>query len=123
MKCEWCVYRDRKNLEICKNCSLYEGVKPRQDLEKVDIIKMARKLRDKETQEGTQTVKDKIPSLSYCPKCEERSLHFDSMHNQFECLNIRCALCGKPILHGSELFRQIVLKLLNDKRTFRTSYP
>lgn len=117
MKCEWCVYRDKKNLEICKNCSLYEGVKPRQDLEKVDIFNMARRLRDKETKEGIDAIKKKIPSFSHCPKCNEFSLRFDFTRNQFECLNMKCPLCSKPILQGTEVFSQIVQKLINKDRT------
>ena len=122
MKCEQCVYRDGKNPEICKNCSDYdpsETTRPRRDLPNVDIIKMARELHDKKI----QAVKDEMPNLSYCPKCEERSLRFDSARNQFECLNRKCVLFEKPILQGSDLFRQIALKVLKDKRTFRTSYP
>ena len=117
MKCEWCVYRDKKNLEICKNCSLYEGVKPRQDLEKIDIFKMARKMRDKEIHEGIDAVKDKIPNLSRCPKCSELSLHFDFTRNQFACLNRNCPLSAKPILQGTEVFSQIVQKLLIKDKT------
>jgi len=115
MKCEWCVYRDKKNPEICKNCSLNEEIRPRQDLEKLDIFKMARKLHDKETQEGIRAVKGKIPSLSDCPKCEEHSLHFNFIHNQFECLNKKCILFRKPIPNTSELFRQIVIELLKSR--------
>src|SRR4030066_548808 len=103
MKCESCVYRDKKCLEICKFCDYYEPIKPRQDLEKVDIFEMAGKLRDKETQE----VKDKIPSLSNCPNCKEHSLRFDRTRNQFECLNKECEWFLIPIPSGSELFKQI----------------
>jgi hypothetical protein len=121
MKCEWCVYRDKKNLEICKACSLNdpsEMTRPRRDLESVDICKMARILHDKEIQE----VKDKIPNLSNCPKCNEHSLRFDRTSNQFECLNKECEWFLKPILYGSELFKQIALKLLNkNRRTFGTT--
>jgi len=120
MKCEWCVYRDKKNLEICKTCPLYdpsETTTPRRDLEKIDIFKMAEKLHDKEI----QGVKDKIPSLSNCPICNEDSLRFDPDRNLFECLNRRCPSCGKPILQGSELFKQISLKLLKNKGTFGTT--
>jgi hypothetical protein len=120
VKCEWCVYRDGKNPEICKTCSLNdtsETITPRRDLQNVDIIKMARELHDKKI----EAVKNEIPGLSFCPKCEERSLRFDSTSDYFECLNSKCPLGGKPILQGSELFRQIVLKLLKDGRNFRTS--
>ena len=117
MKCETCVFRDKKNLEICKTCSRYEPIKPRQDLEKVDIFKMARKLRDKETQEGMHAIKDRIPSLSPCPKCKERSLRFDLARNQFECLDRKCPLFSKPIVQGTALFSQIVQKLLDQDRT------
>jgi len=111
MKCEWCVYRDGENPEICKNCSLNDPNKttrPRRDLGKVDILKLAQGLHDK----AIQAVKDKVPSLSDCPECEEHSLRFDSTRNQFECLNPKCSLFEKPISQGSEQFRQIVLKLL-----------
>jgi hypothetical protein len=117
MKCEWCVYRDGKNPEICEHCSLNDltGLsRPRQDLEKLNIFKMAKKLRDKETQEGIQAIKGKIPRLSDCPKCKVHSLSFDPIHNQFECLNKECALFGKSISNTSELFRQIVIKLLKN---------
>lgn len=111
MKCEWCVYRDKKNPEICKNCSFNETTKPRQDLEKVDILRMARILHDKEI----QAWKDKIPRLSRCPECNERSLRFDSIRDYFECLNKECPLFLKPISNTSdtsELFGQIVIRLL-----------
>jgi len=117
MKCEqeWCVYRDGKNPEICKNCPFYDpsgSATPRRDLGKVDIFKMAEGLHNKEV----QGVKSKIPSLSDCPECEEHSLRFDYTRNLFECLNRRCPSRGKPILQGTELFRQITLKLLKGKR-------
>lgn len=114
MKCEWCVYRDGKNPEICKNCPLYdpsETTTPRRDLGKVDIFKMAKGLHDKEI----QGIKDRIPSLSDCPKCNECSLRFDPSRSLFECLNRKCPSGGKPILQGSELFTQIALKLLKGK--------
>lgn len=115
MKCEHCVYRDKNNPEICKNCSLNdltETSMPRRDLERLNIFDMAKKLRGKETHEGIQAVKSKIPSLSNCPKCEEHSLYFDPIHNQFECLNKKCILFGKPIPNTSELFREVVIRLL-----------
>jgi hypothetical protein len=117
MRCGWCVFRDGKNPEICKVCSLHDTsgtATPRRDLPNVDIIKMARQLHDK----NIQAVKNEIPSLSICPKCEERSLRFDSARDYFECLNRKCPLGGKPILQGTELFRQIVLRLLKDQRPF-----
>ena len=120
MKCEWCVYRDGKNPEICRTCSLNEPSEtptPRRDLPNVDIIKMARQLRDK----NIQAVRNQIPSLSICPKCEERSLRFDYTRDYFECLNSKCPLGGKPILQGSGLFRQITLKLLKAGRNSGTT--
>lgn len=117
MECEWCVYRDKGYPEICKYCRYNETTKPRQDLERIDIFELARGLHSKEVQEGVQAIKGKIPELSNCPKCERYSLFFDSIHNQFECLNRGCVLFGKPIVNHSELFVQIVIKIL------RVSFP
>jgi|GEM_PF-6644967 len=112
MKCEQCVYRDKKNLGICKSCSLYEPIRPRRDLEQIDIFEMAKKLRQKERQEGIQAVRRRIPSLSDCPECGEYSLHFDGIHDLFECQNPGCILWGKPISNSSARFAEVITRLL-----------
>jgi len=112
MGCEWCVFRDKKYPEICKYCRYNERTQPRRDLEKIDIFELAKGLHNKEVQEGIQAVKGRIPQLSDCPECERGSLFFDSIHNQFECLNRECVLYGKPIPNTSGLFVQIVIKIL-----------
>jgi predicted Zn-ribbon and HTH transcriptional regulator len=115
MKCEWCTYRDKKNLETCKNCPDYnpsEMTKPRWDLEKIDIFEVAEKSYHKEILEGWQSRKAKIPTLSDCPECKKYTLQFDAIYNWFECRNKECPLFGKLIRHPSELFRQIATKLL-----------
>jgi hypothetical protein len=115
MKCEWCAYRDKKNLETCKNCPDYdpsETTKPHQDLEKIDIFEVAGKSYHKEILEGWQPLKGKIPTLSDCPECKRYSLQFDAIYNRFECRNKECPLFGKLIRHPSKLFTQIITNLL-----------
>lgn len=115
MKCEWCAYRDNKDLETCKNCPDYdpsEAAKPRQDLENIDIFTMAKKLHRKEILEGWQSTEARIPTLSDCPECKRYTLQFDTIYNQFECRNKECPLFGQLIRHPSKLFTQIVTELL-----------
>jgi hypothetical protein len=109
MECESCAYRDKENPEICKEiCGYY----PPHHLGKIDISELATKLRDKETEEAIEARKRRIPQLSDCPNCERHSLFFDSVHYQFECLNTECVLFGNPILRMSDLFDQILVKIL-----------
>lgn len=113
--CEWCVYRDKNNPDICKNCSLNktanETTKPGFELGRVDIWQLAKGLHDK----GIQEIKDKIPRLSGCPECKKQALFFNYTNDQFECLNKECPLFGKPITRASELFSQIVIKFLKSR--------
>jgi hypothetical protein len=53
MECgSWCVfYRDRATASICKTCSYYEEHKPKVELGKVDIWKLAKLLKEKEEKE------------------------------------------------------------------------
>jgi hypothetical protein len=115
MKCEWCVYRDKRSLEICKNCPDYdpsETARPRWALEKADIFEVADKSYHKEILEGWQSRKGKIPTTSNCPRCKRHTLQFDAIYNRFECRNKECALFGELIRHPSKQFTQIVTELL-----------
>lgn len=111
MECESCVYRDLQNPDVCREICGHSPYSPEQCLEEVDIFDLAKKLRDAEMQRWDEAAKAKIPQVSYCPKCEECSLFFDSIHNQFECMNTGCSLYRKPITYASELYVEITFKL------------
>jgi hypothetical protein len=120
MKCEGCAYRDKKNLEVCEACPDYdpsETVKPRWDLEKIDIFEVAEKSYHKEILEGWVSWKGKIPATSDCPQCNRYTLQFDAIYNWFECRNKECPWFGRLIRHPSKVFTQIVGKLLETVET------
>jgi hypothetical protein len=105
------MYRGLKNPDVCKEICGHSPYSAQPCVEDVDIFDLAKKLRDAEMQKWKEATELKIPQRSYCPKCEECSLFFDSIHNQFECLNIGCSMYGKPITYASELYVEITVKL------------
>ena len=97
--CEWCVYRDKRNPDICKNCSHnIDGGKSTFELGKVDIFKLAEGLK-KKRQEQINKKQEPVPEensaeqsvkLGKCPYCGKISLFFNEMNKKHECLNLEC---------------------------------
>jgi hypothetical protein len=93
------------------NCPGYNmnRTKPRQELGKVDIFKLAHGLDiQKRKQEGLV-----IPRLSDCLHCHQHSLHYDLKEDTFTCVNPECAIFNKPILFNTRDFNIIVDKFRN----------
>jgi hypothetical protein len=94
--CEWCVYRDKKNPDICKNCSHNTYItKPKFELGKVDIFKLAEGLKKKQHNEKPdlkpeENDVEQVVKLGKCPYCGKISLFFNEMNKKHECLNLEC---------------------------------
>lgn len=94
---------------VCKFCGylLPKAPKPRFDMgNKVDVFKLAEGLKVREEQERRKA----IPKLSGCPHCHKRSLFYNSIGDNFECLNLKCQAYGHPILSSSEEYKSILLR-------------
>jgi len=94
--CEWCVYRDRRNANICRHCSFNESTTASFELGKVDIFELAKGLRRKQYLADSTSptppkreVKQPV-ELDTCPQCGEVSLFYNSSTEKHECLNVRC---------------------------------
>ncbi len=94
--CEWCVYRDKKNPDICKNCS-HNTVKPSFELGTVDIFKLAeglKKKREEQNRKAESKPEESSPEqtvrLGKCPYCGKISLFFNEANKRHECLNLEC---------------------------------
>ncbi|MDD5702199.1 MAG: hypothetical protein PHU23_09145 [Dehalococcoidales bacterium] len=95
--CEWCVYRDKRNLDICNNCSHNTDItKPNFELGAVDILKVAEGLKKKREQNDRKsepkpenTAKQPV-KLEACPQCGKISLFYNEANNKHECLNLEC---------------------------------
>ena len=97
--CEWCVYRDKRNPDICKNCSHNTGsAQPKFELGKVDIFKLAEGLKKKQTEQNNKRP-ESVPeenkpeqpiTLGTCPFCGKISLFYNEGSKQHECLNLEC---------------------------------
>jgi len=85
--------------------------KPRQELGKVDIFKMAHGL-DIQKREREGLV---VPTLSGCPHCQQRSLHYDKKDDTFTCVNPECAIFNKPILFNTVEWNTIISQFRNSK--------
>jgi len=94
--CDWCVYRDKKNPDICKNCS-NNTTKLNFELGTVDIFKLAEGLKKKQEQNDKKpepkpeenTTKQSV-MLGTCPQCDKISLFYNEVNNEHECLNLEC---------------------------------
>ncbi len=97
--CEWCVYRDKRNPDICKNCSHNTGgAQPKFELGKVDIFKLAEGLKKKREEQNNKRP-EPVPeenetrqptTLGTCPFCGKISLSYNEVSKQHECLNLEC---------------------------------
>lgn len=75
----------------CKYCHVVppdEGNKPRVELGKVDIFKLAAGLAKKK-EDGRRS---NIPLLSDCPGCGRHSLFYNKYSDSYECLEVK--QCG-----------------------------
>jgi hypothetical protein len=111
--CEWCVYRDKRNPDVCLNCSQNAViVKHRFEFEKVDVFKLAEGLKKKkqeqnskksELKQGIETAKTPV-ELGKCPLCGETSFFYNETKKIHECLNNGCRSkkqSGKPLNNGT----------------------
>ena len=97
--CEWCVYRDKRNPDICRNCSHNtDSARPTFELGKVDVFKLAEGLK-KKRQEQDNKKPEPVPEenaaeqpakLGKCPYCGKISLFFNEINKKHECLNLEC---------------------------------
>lgn len=98
-----CVYyKNRGTTSACTNCRFFvDGTRPRFELGKVDIFKLAEGLQKREQQNNKQ--KEKIDNASVtarkddavieiCPLCGEKSAWRNPQNKILECMNIRCYL-------------------------------
>ena len=74
--CEWCVYRDKKNPDICKNYSLNEAARAKFELGKVDIWELAKSL-NKDKKKDSIVKETERYKLLICLDCHEPSLFYD----------------------------------------------
>jgi len=99
--CEWCVYRDKRNPDICKNCSHnIDSGKPKFELGKVDIFKLAeglKKKRQEQNNKSQEPAPEESPEveglpvkLGKCPYCGKISFFFNAVSKKHECLNLEC---------------------------------
>jgi hypothetical protein len=94
--CDWCVYRDKQNPNICKNCS-HNTAKPKYELNPVDPFKLAEGLQKKRQEQNNKqselkpenTAKQHV-KLDSCPQCGKISLFYNEANNKNECLNLEC---------------------------------
>ena len=83
--------------------------KPRQELGKVDILKLAHGLdRQKRKREGLI-----IPTVSECLYCHQQSLHYDQKDDTFECVNPNCTKFLKRISFNTKEFDAIIDQFRN----------
>jgi hypothetical protein len=94
--CECCVYRDKKNPDICKNCS-HNTAKPKFELHPVDPFKLAEGLKRKRQEQNNKQSEPKPENtakqpvkLDTCPQCDKISLFYNEANNKHECLNLEC---------------------------------
>lgn len=94
--CEWCVYRDKRNPDICKNCSHNETTGARFGLGKVDIFKLAEGLKRKQQEQNNKkpepesNIQAQPIKLGICPHCGQTSLFYNERSKKHECLNRKC---------------------------------
>ncbi|MFC1900361.1 hypothetical protein ACFLYN_02090 [Chloroflexota bacterium] len=94
--CEGCVYRDKKNPDICKSCSRNETIQARFEFGKVDIFKLAEGLKKKHQEQSNKKPEpeknNKEPpiKLGICPHCGHPSLFYNHRSKKSECLNREC---------------------------------
>lgn len=94
--CEGCVYRDKRNPNMCRHCSFNETAVPRFELERVDPFRLAEGLRrkqqrpdNKQPKPVTGDVKHHI-ELGTCSRCGQVSLFRNGRTGEQECLNRKC---------------------------------
>lgn len=93
---------------ICKHCGYNPPpFKPRVELGEVNVFKLAEGLKKKKEQERRQA----IPRLSECPYCHEQSLFYNSIDDQFECMNMKgsCPRYNTPIQSGTTEYEKIAM--------------
>lgn len=95
--CEWCVYRDKKNPDICRNCS-HNTANPNFELGTVDIFKLAEGLKRKREEQNSKksapapegNTTEQSVKLGVCPQCGKISLFYNEVNKKHECLNLEC---------------------------------
>ena len=108
----WCVYyKDRNKVGICNNCSSYEGKRSRFELASIDL----NKLHTIAIRNVMQKIKNSIPRLSECLHCQQHSLFYNSINDNFECLSIACAFNKKPILSASKDYIDVINSLKTNR--------
>jgi len=94
--CEGCVYRDKRNPNMCRYCAFNEPTVFRFEPGKVDPFRLAEGLRRK--QQGSVS-KGPVPAignmkrhveLAMCSRCGQASLFRNSRTGEHECLNLKC---------------------------------
>jgi hypothetical protein len=93
-----------------KRCAYNSNpIRPRPDIGKVDIFKLADGLSKKKKEQD-------IPSLSPCPWCSQHSLHYEIRTDSFTCLNRECTMFNKPIMPNMKEFKIIFDRLKGKQR-------
>jgi hypothetical protein len=78
---------------VCQICNYSSATKPRFELGNIDIFKMADGLAKKKKEDLLKAEKDrrdKIPMLSICSFCQQKSLFYNHIEDKYECLNLKC---------------------------------
>lgn len=96
------------NYGVCNFCGYApKSVKPRFELAPIDL----NKLHTTAIKSVMQKIKRSIPHLSKCLLCQQPSLFYNSIDDQFECLNPKCAIHYKPILVETKEYVDIINQL------------
>jgi copper chaperone CopZ len=122
MSCESCVYRDKKNLEMCNNCSDNPNtIKLKFELGKVAPFELARGLAERDNKKREQENQIK---LGICPHCREPSWWFNPYTHKHECMNMKsCPIhtednqseLTNPMLLSVKMFLADVIHIINRK--------
>jgi len=97
--CDWCVFRDKKNPAICKNCSYNEPITPRFELGKVDPFKLGKLLAEKQKRE--QQLKEAAHRY-ICPECKKPTVVYNNRDDTYDCLTQECNYRFKLTLPHNE---------------------
>ena len=124
MSCgSWCVYfnggKFSPHCDACLNLDLSDKI-PRTMLGEINPFELARLLKNKKEHERRRKIY--IVGLRVCPRCQAKSLFYNTGDDFFECLNLECkatilpstkeydVLVGgwwdKPILFPDEKYKE-----------------
>jgi ribosomal protein L32 len=112
-RCPQCGGYSWNNEGICQNCGYMSGkITPNISIENVDVFKMAEAIRNRDNDNKLNEWEITIPRMSFCPVCNEYTLHYNKLKDYFECLNISkpCRIYFKPIICGTDEYNNIIKK-------------